>query len=470
MKKEILRVENAGIVQNGSAVLEDVFLQVCEGDITGIVSDNLRSKEKLELFLRGDIPLTEGKVYLLGEKLPAEKQQGMLREKIFFVEKLKGISEELTGLDFVRIHISKMKKFPRRKKPLLSLVGMLCKKIMIPELVLDKKMKQFTILEICELLLICGYLCGARVFVLLDISNFLNESDKDKFAQMVLRFRERKMAFLVFDHEDSRFLLLAERISVLQQGHTLFVFDRDEYIQLYEGRNGRTRFSGRESAEERIEGSLLAFQDVRTETLSSLTFSIAKGDIVSILDESGYPTEDVIRLLNGSIAPVQGDIYFKGSRFTAREFQHAIPNGICCILENPTKKDKMLFHNLSVLENLSLVVGQKLPGTILAGKSRKSLEAQCREFWGYDICAKSISDLSDVEKQKLVYFKWLLYFPSLVICIRPFSGTDKSMREVTEMMIKQYAQKGIAVLIITSNTGESEAMGGRVIRLKDNDK
>ena len=75
---------------------------------------------------------------------------------------------------------------------------------------------------------------------------------------------------------------------------------------------------------------------------------------------------------------------------------------------------------------------------------------------------KKIKKLSPVEQQKVLYSKWLLYAPELLICIQPFSDGNIQAREAAREMIYVLKNRKIPVLIVTSSMSEINYCGGRI--------
>ena len=70
---------------------------------------------------------------------------------------------------------------------------------------------------------------------------------------------------------------------------------------------------------------------------------------------------------------------------------------------------------------------------------------------------------------KLVYCRWHLYKPGVVVCIKPYSSVDKTLEEISAVFIDRLLKKGIAVLILTSSASEAESAGRKISINQKND-
>ncbi len=54
-----------------------------------------------------------------------------------------------------------------------------------------------------------------------------------------------------------------------------------------------------------------------------------------------------------------------------------------------------------------------------------------------------------IEAQKLLYLRWLLYSPEIVVCVEPFKSVDVYLEKNAVEMIMEMSRKGIAVIVLT---------------------
>ena len=108
-------------------------------------------------------------------------------------------------------------------------------------------------------------------------------------------------------------------------------------------------------------------------------------------------------------------------------------------LENPGKKGKTLYYNLSGLENLSSMLIPKMGSRIV----RKKIEQ--------NILRQKISEGTPEDRLRLSYYKWYLVNPQILICFFPFSGTDFLKYRIIMDMLTMCAEKGMAILMISTD-------------------
>ena len=66
----------------------------------------------------------------------------------------------------------------------------------------------------------------------------------------------------------------------------------------------------------------------------------------------------------------------------------------------------------------------------------------------------------------MLYSKWLLYSPELLVCIQPFAEGDIQARETAREMLYMLRERKIPLLVITSNTAELNYCSGREVYIR----
>ena len=118
--------------------------------------------------------------------------------------------------------------------------------------------------------------------------------------------------------------------------------------------------------------------------------------------------------------------------------------------------------DLTALDNLCLPASRKARGFWLKPAYRASCEREYAPYFAPGTLRKYPDQISAQERHKLVYCRWHLFCPAVVVCIRPYSSVDKTLEEISAHFIGVLRQKGIAVLILTSNAAEAELVGRKI--------
>ena len=190
-----------------------------------------------------------------------------------------------------------------------------------------------------------------------------------------------------------------------------------------------------------------------------LNETICKGDVVVIIGPSGGGKSTFIRCLNLLEQPTAGKIYFEGEDITAKGFdvnKHRQKVGMVFQQFN-------LFNNLTVLENI----------TISLTKVKKQSEEESKEKAlkllkrvGLEDKANAYpSQLSGGQKQRIAIVRSLMMDPEVMLFDEPTSALDPEMiGEVLDVM-KNLAESGMTMIVVTHEMRFAREVSSRTIFL-----
>jgi ribose transport system ATP-binding protein len=466
MREEILQFKNLKKSVAGNELFSDIELEICKGEIAGLICDNLRVQRVLEDIIRGNIRADAGTVCIDGIPYPPEKASAALRRRAFVLDGIERYSSELTVEDILMTAGWDIEEKRRNRKSLREEYRKTCKLFRMEPLDMNLKADSLPILETCRMAVLRAYLCGSELIVLLDISSFFNDNDRSRFLETVAEMERNGVGFLMIDYDQRLLTENTDRLFCIRQGTTAYILDdyTPENIdivfhtdEIHDSEKAGTAFSD-------VSEPALVIRELTAGRIHDFSLTIRRGEIVCLIDSTGYICTDIVDYLKGHLIAENGSVYLNSILYRPVNYHKSVKKGICFITENPVLDGNMLFDNLTVLDNLILAFAEK-KRVFTYSKYEKSLRKRCLEFFGSDIADRYVGTLKIGERQKLVYFRWMLYNPSVIVCVRPFSGANPSLYKTTEQMITMCANQGIAMLIITSVSNEASEISDRIINL-----
>lgn len=195
--------------------------------------------------------------------------------------------------------------------------------------------------------------------------------------------------------------------------------------------------------------------------LDGIDCEIKKGEVVVIIGPSGSGKSTFLRSLNLLEIPTSGQIYFEGTDITAKKVNinaHRQKMGMVFQHFN-------LFPNMTVLKNMTLAP-VKLLGKQNAEAKEKALELLKRV--GLEDRADAYpSQLSGGQKQRVAIVRSLAMNPDVILFDEPTSALDPEMvGEVLDVM-KELAEDGMTMVVVTHEMGFAREVGNRVIFMDD---
>jgi len=191
--------------------------------------------------------------------------------------------------------------------------------------------------------------------------------------------------------------------------------------------------------------------------LKGISETVNKGDILAIIGPSGSGKSTFIRCLNLLETPSSGSILYKGENITDAGFNvnlHRQKVGMVFQQFN-------LFNNLNVLDNITISL-QKVKK-----QSREEAEdramALLRRVGLAEKAEAYPSQLSGGQKQRIAIVRALALEPEVLLFDEPTSALDPEMVGEVLQVIKDLAEDGITMLVVTHEMGFARKVASRVL-------
>ena len=197
------------------------------------------------------------------------------------------------------------------------------------------------------------------------------------------------------------------------------------------------------------------------EVLKGISTTVRRGEVVSIIGPSGGGKSTFLRCLNLLEEPSGGKVYFKGRDITDKKLD------ICKYRRSMGMVFQTfnVFPNMTVLDNITLapLLEKKLP----KAQAREEAMALLRRVGLEDKAEEYPRKLSGGQKQRLAIVRALAMQPEVMLFDEPTSALDPEMvGEVLEVM-KELAQEGMTMVVVTHEMGFAREVGSRVLFMAD---
>lgn len=205
----------------------------------------------------------------------------------------------------------------------------------------------------------------------------------------------------------------------------------------------------------RVENLQKAFGDFHA--LNGITEEIRKGEVVVIIGPSGSGKSTFLRSLNLLEVPTGGHIYFEGVDITDAKVD----------IDKHRQKMGMVFQHFNLFPHKTILENITLAPIKLLKKDKAEAEKEARELLkrvGLEEKADSYpSQLSGGQKQRIAIVRSLAMNPDVMLFDEPTSALDPEMvGEVLELM-KQLAQEGMTMVVVTHEMGFAREVADRVM-------
>ena len=205
----------------------------------------------------------------------------------------------------------------------------------------------------------------------------------------------------------------------------------------------------------RVEGLKKSFGDLQV--LQGLDLDVHEGEVISIIGPSGCGKSTFLRCLNLLEKPDSGSIFFEGHDITAAKTDvTAYRRRIGMVFQHFNT-----FPHLTVLENVTIApVSNKM--TDKASAEEKARVLLARVGLG-DKLGEYPTKLSGGQKQRLAIVRALALEPQVILFDEPTSALDPEMVMEVLDVIRELAESGMTILIVTHEMGFAREVSDRVL-------
>jgi ribose transport system ATP-binding protein len=192
--------------------------------------------------------------------------------------------------------------------------------------------------------------------------------------------------------------------------------------------------------------------------------NIYSGEIVGIAGLVGSRRTDLARVIFGADYLEEGQMTLNGKEVKSPSPKLSIKNGLGYVTES--RKDDGLVYSMSVRKNMTLTVLDKiLKGLFLSRSKEKKLANDLVNEFNISTpgVEQEIQYLSGGNQQKVILAKWMNINPSLLILDEPTRGIDVGAKAEIYKLMREMANKGTAILMISSELPEILGMSDRII-------
>ncbi len=310
-----------------------------------------------------------------------------------------------------------------------------------------------------------------RIWILDEPSAVLSQEELRRLFALIGKLKKDSSLILYISHRLDEVFRIADRITVLKDGELIGTVrpqdtDQNQLIKMMVGRTLGEFYPKRRN---QPGNEILSVHGLsRQGSFSDVSFGVRRGEIVGLFGLVGSGRTQVARCIFGADRITGGEMHLDGELISPTSPQDAVRTGIALVTED--RKRDGLAMNCSIRDNASMaILPQVSRWSILNMKRRDALvENEVHELSVHptDI-SRLVRQLSGGNQQKVVLAKWLLSQARVLILDEPTRGVDVSTKVEIYRIISNLAEKGVGVVIISSELPEILGMSDRAIVMRE---
>jgi ribose transport system ATP-binding protein len=313
---------------------------------------------------------------------------------------------------------------------------------------------------------------NTRVLILDEPTSSLASDDAGRLFSVLRDLRAAGTGIVYVSHRLTEVERLANRAIVLRDGRNAGTvprdaLSRDRLIQLMIGRTVDLPSARAEAATGPV---VLRVERLRTGRYPDAEISLAvhRGEVLGIAGLIGAGRSDLAEAICGVGPCLSGRILLEDRPLAIGSPRDAIRHGICLVPED--RRRSGVVSAMSVRENVTLPAVASYARFGIIARAAEA-EAAGRIATTLQVKAPSIESpvatLSGGNQQKVVLGKWLMLRPRVIVFDEPTQGVDVGAKAEIHRLIRELADRGAAVVMISSEIEEIVAHSDRVAVMHD---
>jgi len=309
---------------------------------------------------------------------------------------------------------------------------------------------------------------NVRILIMDEPTAPLTVNEVESMFEIVRQLKTRGVTILYISHRLEEIFRIADKVSVLRDGRYIATrrteeTNRKELISLMVGRELKESYPARQGAPGAV---ALEVRGLTGNGDVDISFQVRKGEILGLSGLVGAGRTELARVIFGAEPAERGEILLEGRPVQIRSPQDAIALGIGLIPED--RKHQGAFLDMDVKWNISFSQVRTLSRyavvdshreTALAEKYRDLLRIKTPSL------GQQVKHLSGGNQQKVVLAKSLAAQSRVLIFDEPTRGIDVGAKQEIYNLMRELANDGIAIIMISSDMEELLGMADRILVL-----
>lgn len=307
----------------------------------------------------------------------------------------------------------------------------------------------------------------ARILIFDEPTSSLTRRESELLLAMIGRLRDQGIGIIYVSHRMEEIFEICDRVTVFRDGRYVATkpvgeTTLNELVHMIVGREIEVHAlqSDRPAGNVVLEVRNLSKRGI----LNEVSFSLRKGEIVGLSGLVGAGRTELARTLFGDLTADSGEIRIEGKPIVSRGPKQAIAAGIGLVPED--RKEQGLVLDLSVESNIGLpLLGSLTRLGVLSKRRERHLASHYVKQLA--IRTPSIEQkamyLSGGNQQRVVIAKWLATKPKVLIVDEPTRGVDIGAKAEIHKLLRELANEGMAVLMISSDLPEILSVSDRIL-------
>jgi ribose transport system ATP-binding protein len=316
-----------------------------------------------------------------------------------------------------------------------------------------------------------------KILILDEPTAALTESETDALFHIMQTLKAQGISIIYISHRMAEVFSQCDRVSILRDGRYIGTYNVGETTS----QQIVNKMVGREIGNlypQKMTG-MIEDKEVLLEVchlsngkrFKDINFTLHRGEILGLAGLVGAGRSEVAKAICGLYPKQHGEVVFQGQILNITRYEDAIEHGIVYLTED--RKVEGVFLDLSIKQNISAMDVQQVSTNGLVDGRKEERQAQdlSRQLQvKYSSLSQKASALSGGNQQKVLIAKLLSVKPVIILMDEPTRGIDVGAKSEIHKLLRDLANQGIGIIMISSELPEVIGMCDRVLVMHEGDQ
>lgn len=465
-KEIILKIIDVSKSFPGVKALNEVSIEIHRGVVHGIVGENGAGKSTLMKILSGVYQKDSGTIIFDGEDIKKTSPVQSMKSGLSIIyQELNLVNTMSVGENIFLGRFSEMGGMRGTHAKAKELLKSIHCNIDTYKLVSELSVSEKQMVEITKALSF-----DSKLIIMDEPSSSLTNDEMKELVKIIHHLKEQGISIIYISHKLDEIFELCDVVTVMRDGNVIDTkpiseITRAEMIAKMVGRTIENEYPERPNC---VGETLMEVRSINTNKLKNISFELKKGEILGFVGLVGAGRTEIVRAIFGADKVKGHQILIEGKPVNIRKPNDAKQAGIALVPED--RKLQGLVLPFPVESNISMASLDRITkfGFLDSSNEKEIAEKQVKALGVKTPSIKTkVKSLSGGNQQKCVVGRWMEINPRILILDEPTRGIDVGAKYEIYLLMKQIAESGGSIILISSELPEVLNMSNRVLTICD---
>ncbi|KYK93298.1 sugar ABC transporter ATP-binding protein [Aggregatibacter actinomycetemcomitans] len=468
----ILELKNISKRFFGVTVLDDIHLDIRQGEVLCLIGENGAGKSTLCKIIAGIYHCDEGEMFYSDRKYSPDTVKQAQEAGIGFIHQELMLVPKLTVLENIFLGSEKTSSlgcmnWTVMREKTQHIINELELDIKPDDLISDLSIAQQQMVEIAK-----AVFSEYKIIIFDEPTSSISRKNTEVLFNIIHQLKEKGVAMIYISHRLEEFKYIADRVTVLRDGRitgTMRYQDTspEEIVRLMVGRKiDFTRYLRTGSFNQ----EKLRVENLHNKYIKPISFSVNKGEILGFAGLVGAGRTEVLRAIYGA-DQTSGKIYIDGKEIKINSPEDAVKHKIGLITED--RKSQGLVLGMSIRENITLPILKRFWRKFYLDKKQERRVAEKNRTKLHIVShdqEQQTKTLSGGNQQKVILARWLESGVDILFFDEPTRGIDIGAKSEIYDLMRQFTESGGTIVMVSSDLPELITISDHIVVMRNGEK